>query len=1345
MNFSPSRDFLDCLGWTLLHFLWQGLVLAALLAVALRFLRRAANLRYLAGCAALLLMALAPVATFCSLHAPRATTPTEFIVLTSAVTDAAVETPQTAATTPPIVTPAPKPSADKITLPERLEAALPWLVAAWSLGVLALSCRLFAGWLFIQKLRRTATLIGPWQNKLNQLAARLRVSRPVRLLQSACIEVPTVIGWLRPVILLPASCLTGLTPAQLESILAHELAHIRRHDYLVNLLQNVVETLLFYHPAVWWVSRRIRAERENCCDDLAVNTCGDPAAYARALATLEELRPAPAPFALAASGSPLLERIRRLAGQPERSAVRPAWPVAGVIALLLLALLAVALRNNRAAAQPAPVPAATNQSTAPSGQVPANPLASQPSPSPVPTNSPLNGLPLLPEQATPVAPGTVPPAESKKIEQRLNYLRDGQTNASSASPSHGTSFTPNLKRISPPPGATPLPQINIKTKFAEIDASQLGTNSFLSFFGAGESNSLATISADFDFTEYYTVRPTNMTEPPYNVFFHNAHGAAPLATLFDHSQIKSAIEKLERQQGVDLLTAPEVTTESGRQCQIQAVSIENVVVGPPPAPTNSNSGNLPYKNPLTLSFGPVMDVIPHVSANRREINLTVIGSVTEFVGYEDPATVTNKDGKTLPKNWAIPRLRTRNFHAHVTVTNGQTLVLGAAPVPITTVQKMNDKVPILGDIPLIKPLFRSTKTSTNTLQKSLVMLVTPTLVNPDGSVFVLPAENAAGARVNPFNRTNLVHTSKGRQEIMSKLEKLRVDEVTYDHVHLSDVIKDLAARAKALDPDKIGINFLIARELPSSTTAAIVQIDPATGLPLTPGSAPAKIDAATGLPVSKSSAPAKIDAATGLPITPGSVPAKIDAATGLPSTPPRLDNPANIGSKEEPNRSTGERRALAAREKILASGAASNQVDPIVTIQPALKNVRLADVLKAITASSDVPIKYSILDFCVAFSLRDTNVIPLDIRTFHLDPKTFRAALESVVYPAAATNAAAGIHATSDSTNSPEQFQASIRNFLHNAGVDFSTNNPANVGKAIIWNERKGTLTIRATAEDLKRIESAVETLAAQRPLINFKVKVAEVTSDYGHPISFNWTQGNTIVSNSFAAESGAAMTTSGAYLAQASLSNKPPVMATVCGLLSEPQLRIALQALEQREGVAFLTAPETTAVSGDRRVVHANQLDSQKTGKSDKRVPAYTPLLDMMARASADQSSIELAVRSTLPKVPAAPNQPGPPATDMEGKPLPINLVDPVSPPAQIWITNNVTMHDGQTLVFSNLEPAPSSPKSSSKKNASTRTVKSMVVFVTATIVNPDGTPYHSKEQRASYLIAEPQAPASK
>jgi hypothetical protein len=158
----------------------------------------------------------------------------------------------------------------------------------------------------------------------------------VRLLESALVRVPTVIGWLRPAILLPTCALTGLTPEQLEAVIAHEVAHIRRHDFLVNLLQTVVETLLFHHPVVWWLSHRIRTEREQCCDDLAVMVCGDALSYARALAQLEQLRAqAPTP-ALAASGGSLTSRVRRLVASgsdtrplaPWLSAAMPALAVA---------------------------------------------------------------------------------------------------------------------------------------------------------------------------------------------------------------------------------------------------------------------------------------------------------------------------------------------------------------------------------------------------------------------------------------------------------------------------------------------------------------------------------------------------------------------------------------------------------------------------------------------------------------------------------------------------------------------------------------------------------------------------------------------------------------------------------------------------------------------------------------------------------------------------------------------------------------------------------------------------------------------------------------------------------
>ena len=178
---------------------------------------------------------------------------------------------------------------------QRLEPALPWIVLFWSCGVLVMGIYQAGGWIVVLRVRRSGEpLTDPAAGAIfRELLDRLSISRPVRLAHSALVQVPSVIGALRPMVLLPTQTLTGLTPDQLRGLLAHELAHIRRHDYLVNAIQTIVETLLFYHPAVWWMGRVIRQERENACDDLAAEVC-DRKTYAQALAAMEKLRHLPA-------------------------------------------------------------------------------------------------------------------------------------------------------------------------------------------------------------------------------------------------------------------------------------------------------------------------------------------------------------------------------------------------------------------------------------------------------------------------------------------------------------------------------------------------------------------------------------------------------------------------------------------------------------------------------------------------------------------------------------------------------------------------------------------------------------------------------------------------------------------------------------------------------------------------------------------------------------------------------------------------------------------------------------------------------------------------------------------
>jgi len=353
------------LSLVLLHFLWQGAALAALALAALLALRRAKPAaRYLALLVVLAAMVAAPVATFLVLPG---------IAAPVSVAPPAAEPARGHSPAPPAIDlsastaahlPAPAGSSPAGPAPrlaqawQWLDARLAWVAAGWAVGVILLSLRLLLGWIGVARVRRRKAQPAAerWQTAMAALAQRLRVARPVRLLESAAAQVPTVIGWLRPVILLPASALIGLTSQQVEALIAHELAHIRRGDYLVNLLQTVVETLLFYHPAVWWVSHRIRVEREHCCDDLAVSCCGDPLAYARALTEMEHLRSAAPRPALAAGGGSLPGRVYRLLGAaPAPCRHRASW-LAGALALAAVAALGLSIAAGGCKRKP-PTPA----------------------------------------------------------------------------------------------------------------------------------------------------------------------------------------------------------------------------------------------------------------------------------------------------------------------------------------------------------------------------------------------------------------------------------------------------------------------------------------------------------------------------------------------------------------------------------------------------------------------------------------------------------------------------------------------------------------------------------------------------------------------------------------------------------------------------------------------------------------------------------------------------------------------------------------------------------------------------------------------------------------------------
>lgn len=337
---APST--VDAVGVVLLHFLWQGAALALVLWAALRLAREAGpTARYGLACATLAGMLIAPAVTATLIARPdsgpaaRPLAASGRPVPTDIGTRESVPSGSEAAAVPAAVGAA-APGASKPGLALRLVAL------AWAIGVLALSVRLAGGALRARRLTRRGRAAEPSrQNELASLARRMGVRRTVRLIESVLVASPGTLGWLKPVVIVPASVFAGLPPRQLEAILAHELAHIRRHDFLMNLLQLVCETLLFYHPAVWWVSRVIARERELICDDLAVDACGDALVYARALTRIERMRGTGTRLALAADGGEFYERVRRLVAVPGADQMSAPRHGASVVALALAVLVVV--------------------------------------------------------------------------------------------------------------------------------------------------------------------------------------------------------------------------------------------------------------------------------------------------------------------------------------------------------------------------------------------------------------------------------------------------------------------------------------------------------------------------------------------------------------------------------------------------------------------------------------------------------------------------------------------------------------------------------------------------------------------------------------------------------------------------------------------------------------------------------------------------------------------------------------------------------------------------------------------------------------------------------------------
>jgi D-alanyl-D-alanine endopeptidase (penicillin-binding protein 7) len=325
--------FVFALGMTLMHFLWQGLLLGCATAAALTLLRNSrAEYRYLVACSAMLACLCWPALELWQRLASDASA-------AGASFNGLPWAPS---------------SFDEEDGWFNLRDSLRGIVGLWALCAAALALRMVAGLLWIDRFSREHSTCERhdqlrWQadlgSDLTRLAQRFGITREVRLRVVDTLKSPITAGWWRPVVLVPASLVGGMPPHLLEALLAHEMAHIKRHDYLINLLQNVIETLLFYHPAVWWISNRIRIERELIADDVAARQLGEPRRLALALSELERLQFSNHQLVQAANGGNLMMRIQHLL-RPAPQAMN--WKAA--VAMLGMALACLSIYTEATAA-----------------------------------------------------------------------------------------------------------------------------------------------------------------------------------------------------------------------------------------------------------------------------------------------------------------------------------------------------------------------------------------------------------------------------------------------------------------------------------------------------------------------------------------------------------------------------------------------------------------------------------------------------------------------------------------------------------------------------------------------------------------------------------------------------------------------------------------------------------------------------------------------------------------------------------------------------------------------------------------------------------------------------------
>ncbi len=312
-----SDEIISALGWTLVNILWQGFLIAFLLGLFLKlFKNTSSQVRYYVALFSLVSIVSMSVFSFVSNYEPKNFVESNHLdaALGSSIIDNSIENLFDINASEPILD-------QFLGIIQHIDRYFPILINLWLIGILFFIGRFIIGIVLSQRLKYISnyTIQENWIKRFKTIEKKLSLDKKIKYLESKIIKIPVVLGYFKPVIIVPAGMLTGIPQNQIEAIIAHELAHIKRNDYLVNILQTIIEMLYFFHPAVWFISSVVRAERENCCDDIALTVCDESLTYAKALVSVQELNPGKVYSAVAFSGQKkqLLNRIKRMIMKPE--------------------------------------------------------------------------------------------------------------------------------------------------------------------------------------------------------------------------------------------------------------------------------------------------------------------------------------------------------------------------------------------------------------------------------------------------------------------------------------------------------------------------------------------------------------------------------------------------------------------------------------------------------------------------------------------------------------------------------------------------------------------------------------------------------------------------------------------------------------------------------------------------------------------------------------------------------------------------------------------------------------------------------------------------------------------